>query len=219
MRQKTILLISMIFSWAGFAPGETPCLAFLGDSLTAGYNLSADQAYPALVARKMEDRGLAWRVINSGISGDTTAGGLRRIDWLLRNRIDLLVIALGANDGLRGFNPKEVEANLEAMILKVREKSPSTRIALAGMKLPDNMGADYQDAFAAVFPRVAGRFDIPLLPFLLEGVAGQPDLNLPDGIHPNEAGQRIIADQMWSFIEPLLPPDETHSKQSAAPPQ
>lgn len=181
-------------------------IVFLGDSLTSGYTLGADKAYPALIQEKIDAEGLPYKVINSGISGDTTAGGLRRIDWLLRQPVSIMVIALGANDGLRGLPVIEAENNLGAMIEKVREKSPGTKVLLAGMVLPENMGSAYKSSFDALYARVAKKYDVPLLPFILEGVAADPNLNLPDLLHPNEQGQQIMAENMWRFMEPHLPP-------------
>ncbi len=179
-------------------------IVFLGDSLTAGYQLDLDESYPLLIQQKIKQAQLPFTVVNSGISGDTTAGGLRRIDWLLRQRVDLILIALGANDGLRGLPVESMKTNLAGMIEKVRAKSPSSRILLAGMLLPENMGSSYKDEFDAAFRAVADAQHVPLMPFLLEGVAGQPGLNLPDGIHPNAEGQRIIAENVWNFISPVL---------------
>lgn len=202
-RQKYLMLGLLVFASLQ-ARAEVPRLVFLGDSLTSGYTLDADLAYPALIQRKIDTDGLNYKVINSGISGDTTAGGLRRIDWLLRQPVSIMVIALGANDGLRGLPVESAEQNLRAMIEKIREKSPDTVILLAGMLLPENMGEPYKARFEAIYPRVARAHDLPLLPFLLEGVAADPDLNLPDGIHPNEEGHRIIAERMWNFVRPHL---------------
>jgi acyl-CoA thioesterase-1 len=207
IRQNATGLIIALIALAGTIVSAQPVssrIVFLGDSLTAGYGLDADQAYPAVIAGKLRAAGHAFDVVNSGVSGDTTAGGLRRLNWLMRQPIAVLVIALGANDGLRGFAPSVTEANLDAMINRVRTESPDTRILLAGMKLPYNMGPDYVDAFAAIYPRVASRHNLPLIPFLLEGVAAEPELNLPDGIHPNSRGQQILARTIWTYLEPIL---------------
>lgn len=179
-------------------------LVFLGDSLTSGYTLDADLAYPALIQQRIDAAGLPFTVLNSGVSADTTAGGLSRLDWLLRQPMDVLVVALGANDGLRAFNPEVPRRNLTAIIEKTRERQPGCAILLAGMKLPRNMGDDYVASFEAIYPELAATYEVPLLPFLLEDVAGIPELNMPDGIHPTAEGQRIIADHMWTFIEPTL---------------
>jgi acyl-CoA thioesterase-1 len=177
---------------------------FLGDSLTAGHGLPASQAYPALVQQRISAAGLPFDVVNAGVSGDTTAGGLRRIDWLLRRRADVLVIALGANDGLRGVSLEETERNLRSIIARAREKNPEIRILLAGMKVPPNLGIPFAAGFRGIYPRVARDTGVALWPFMLEGVAGDPDLNQDDGIHPNASGQQIIAGSAWKHLRPLL---------------
>ncbi|MFI5356668.1 MAG: arylesterase [Opitutales bacterium] len=181
-------------------------LVFLGDSLTAGLGLAnpTTESYPALIQAKINAAKLPWRVINAGVSGDTTAGGLHRIEWLLRRRIDLLVIALGGNDGLRGLDPAITQANLEANIDRARARQPSIRIVIAGMEMPANLGPEYTARFRAVFPAVARSRQCALIPFLLEGVGGIPALNQPDQIHPTAAGQRRVADLVWAALEPLL---------------
>jgi acyl-CoA thioesterase-1 len=179
-------------------------VVFLGDSLTAGYGLSEEQAYPALIAERIAERGWPVRVVNAGVSGDTSAGGLRRIDWLLEQRIDVLMLALGANDGLRGFSVDQTRANLQGTVDKALAANPRTRIVVAGMVMPPNLGPDYTAAFQATFPALAAENNLPLVQFLLAGVAGEEELNQPDGIHPTAAGQRIVADTVWSTLEPLL---------------
>jgi acyl-CoA thioesterase-1 len=175
-------------------------IVFLGDSLTAGYGLEPQQAYPALVEQLLDERGRTVQVVNAGVSGDTTAGGLRRADWVLRQPVDVLVIALGANDALRGQPVEAARDNLRGIISKARAAHPRVRIILAGMLAPPNMGSAYQQAFRAIFPELAEAEAVELLPFLLEGVAGEPDLNLADGIHPNAEGQRRIARQVAEII-------------------
>lgn len=168
-------------------------IVFLGDSLTAGYGLDPQQAYPQLVENLLEEAGHDVEVVNAGVSGDTTAGGLRRIDWLLRQEMDILVIALGANDALRGQPVEATRENLEKMIDRARQAYPDLRILLAGMLAPPNMGVPYREAFREIYPQIAKARGVELMPFLLDGVAGQPSLNLPDGIHPNAKGHRVIA--------------------------
>jgi acyl-CoA thioesterase-1 len=179
-------------------------LVFLGDSLTSGYTLDADLAYPGLIQQRINTAGLPFTVINSGVSADTTAGGLSRLDWLLRQPIDVLVVALGANDGLRGFDPSIPEKNLRAIIEKTRASQPSCLIKLIGMKLPRNMGDDYVNAFERIFFDLSMTYGVELMPFLLEGVAGDPNLNMPDGIHPLPEGHQIMAKNVWNFLEPSL---------------
>lgn len=189
---------------AGLGAAETRTLLFFGDSLTAGYGLDPDDAFPALIQQKLAARDRSWHVVNAGLSGETTAGGLRRLDWILRQRVDILVIKLGGNDGLRGLDPETSRSNLEAMITRVRDRHPNARIVLAGLQMPANMGATYARRFAAMYPELARQKQITLIPFLLEGVGGVPELNQPDGIHPTAEGHRIIAETVWRVLEPLL---------------
>jgi acyl-CoA thioesterase-1 len=200
-RRVAVLLFALLPS-CSVASDRT--IAALGDSLTVGYGLRPDQAYPALLQEKIRAAGLPHNVINAGVSGDTTAGGVGRIDWLLARRVDVLILALGANDGLRGVPVAETRKNLQAIIDKTLAAHPRARIVLAGMKVPPNMGQTYADQFAALFPELAATNGLILIPFLLEGVAGRPELNQDDGIHPNAAGQRIMADTVWRAILPLL---------------
>ncbi len=179
-------------------------MLFFGDSLTAAYQIDPDRAYPALIEEKMRAENLNYRAVNAGLSGETTAGGLRRIDWVLRREIDVFVLALGGNDMLRGFDPAEVRSNLRGILQKVRNRYPDALLLLAGMKAAPNMGADYAEAFAAIYPELAAEFDIPLIPFLLEGMAANPAYNLDDLIHPNERGHRIIAENVWKLLRPQL---------------
>lgn len=187
------------------APVAVPAghtVAFLGDSLTAGLGLPESKAYPALIQARLAKEGRAWKVVNAGVSGDTTAGGLARMDWLYRQKVDVLVVALGANDGLRGLPLKETEANLRAILRRGRKEG--SRLVLVGMQLPENLGPEYRKGFAALFPRLAKEEGAPLIPFLLEGVAMDPGLNQADGIHPNEAGARQVAETVWKGLEPTL---------------
>ncbi|HJW34884.1 MAG TPA: arylesterase [Holophagaceae bacterium] len=177
-------------------------VAFLGDSLTAGLGLPESQAYPALIQARLAREGRDWKVLNAGVSGDTTAGGLARLDWLYKQKVDVLVVALGANDGLRGLPLKETEANLRAILRRGRQEG--SRLVLVGMQMPENLGPDYRKGFAALFPKVAKEERAFLIPFLLEGVALEPGLNQADGIHPNAAGALKVAETVWKGLEPLL---------------
>ena len=179
-------------------------LVFLGDSLTAGFGVQPAEAFPALIAEKIRRAGLPFEVQNAGLSGDTSAGGRRRIDWILQHRIDVLVLELGANDGLRGLELKALKANLQAIIDKTKAKNPQVKIVLAGMQVPPNLGKDYADGFQRVFAELARENDAALIPFLLEGVGGHRDLNQPDLIHPSAAGHRVVADLVWRTLEPIL---------------
>jgi acyl-CoA thioesterase I len=180
-----------------------PRIVCLGDSLTAGYGLpTADLAYPALLGDRLRKAGLEYDVINAGVSGDTSAGGLRRLDWSLQGDVRVLIVALGANDGLRGLPPSELQTNLETIVSTA--KTRRVRVLLLGMEAPPNFGAAYTRDFRAVYRRVAADRDVPLIPFFLEGVAGIANLNQADGIHPTEEGQRLIADTIWRELQPLV---------------
>jgi acyl-CoA thioesterase I len=197
------LLLAVLLPLALPAAGPKT-LVFFGDSLAAGYGVEPDESFPGLIARKVEAAGLPWRVVNAGLSGETTSGGVRRLDWILRQRVDLFVLELGGNDGLRGIPPETTRANLQAMIDRVRELNPGCTVVLAGMQMPPNMGEEYRTAFASIYPELAEKNGLPFIPFLLEGVGGDPALNLPDGIHPNPRGHQIVAETVWRTLAPLL---------------
>ncbi len=191
------------------APGEAPAperrtILFLGNSLTAGLGLDPEQAFPALIRHRIDSLGWRFEVVNAGLSGETTAGGLRRIDWLLRRPVDVLVLALGGNDGLRGIPPEVTKANLQAIIDKARARYPDVRIILAGMQAPPNLGEAFTEPFRSLFPEVARERDVALIPFLLEDVGGVPERNQADGIHPTAEGHRIIAETVWRTLRPIL---------------
>jgi acyl-CoA thioesterase I len=175
-----------------------PKVAFLGDSLAAGLHLPADQAFPAVVQRMLAARGKPFELLNAGVSGDTSAGGLRRVDWIMKQSPALVVVELGANDGLRGQPVAQVEQNLRGIIARIREHGAA--VMLLGVRIPLSYGASYVDAFAALYPRIAQDMQVPYVPFFMEGVAGVPDMNLPDGIHPTAQGHEIIAKRL---AEPL----------------
>ena len=202
----TLLAIGVASAGAQPPAGGTRTIVFFGDSITAGYGLEdpGAEAFPALIQKKIDAAGLDWRAVNAGLSGETSAGGLRRIDWVLRQPVDILVLELGANDGLRGIPVQETRANLTAIVEHVRARFPAARIILAGMRMPTNMGEDYDRSFAGTYTEVAARERIELIPFLLEGIGGRPDLNQGDGIHPTAAGHAIVADTVWRVLRPLL---------------
>ncbi|NBD38862.1 MAG: arylesterase [Verrucomicrobia bacterium] len=175
-------------------------IVFLGDSLTAGYGLDPGNAYPAVLEEMLRERGKAAKVINAGLSGDTSAGGLRRVDWILRKPVDTFVLALGANDALRGQPPEATKENLRGIIDKVRARQPRARILLAGMLAPPNMGEAYAEEFAGLYKALAREKGVERIPFLLEDVAGREALNLPDGIHPNVRGHKVIARNLLPFF-------------------
>lgn len=175
-------------------------ILFYGNSLTAGYGIDLDQAFPALIQKRLDSLGLDYTVINSGVSGETTSAGLNRLNWVLNQKVDVFVLELGANDGLRGVPLKETKQNLQEIIDLVREKNSDTQIILAGMQIPPNMGPEYTEEFRNIFPELAEKNEIPLIPFLLEGVAGNPDLNLEDGIHPTAEGHKILSENVWKIL-------------------
>ena len=186
--------------------GATRTIVFFGDSLTAGYGLDnpAEDAYPALIQKKIDAQKLPWRIVNAGLSGETSSGGLRRVDWVLRQPADIFVLALGANDGLRGISPDLTQSNLEQILQRVRAKYPHAKLVVAGMQMPPAFGADFARRFEATFPAVAKKYDATLVPFLLEGVGGLPEFNLADRIHPNVAGHERLAANVWSKLRQLL---------------
>ena len=207
-----IALSLCLFSATIFAETPTPdtsgnslkTIVFLGDSLTAGFGVDPTEAFPAVIKEKVQAAHLPFEVQNAGLSGDTSSGALRRIDWLLQRPIALLVIALGGNDGLRGLPVKSLKANLQAIIDKTKAKNPTVKIVIAGMQIPPNLGADYTTDFQRVYPELARDNHAALIPFLLEGVGGHRDLNQADQIHPTAAGHKIIADMVWRTLEPIL---------------
>lgn len=175
-----------------------------GNSLTEGYGLKPEEAYPALLQNRLDAEGFDYDVVNAGISGETTTGGKGRLSWTLVNGADIFILELGANDGLRGIPLTETELNLQNMIDTVKHKLPKAQIVLAGMQIPPNLGIDYTNEFKALYPRLAKKNEIALIPFLLEGVAGDPKLNQKDGIHPTSEGTKIVAENIWQVIQPML---------------
>jgi acyl-CoA thioesterase-1 len=200
--QRVFPITCAVFLLVPGALGGT--ILFLGDSLTAGLGLEQNQAFPALIKDKIQSEKLPFEVVNAGMSGDTTAGGLRRIDWLLQRPIDVLVLELGANDGLRGLAVTEMKRNLQAIIDKVTAKNPQVKIVIAGMQVPPNLGAGYARDFRAAFVELAQANHAALIPFLLEGVGGHTDLNQGDQIHPTAAGDKVVAENVWRVLGPLL---------------
>lgn len=199
-----MLLVSVIpaLSLGADAVDNRPRIVAFGDSLTAGLGVATEDTYPARLQRRLDEQGLRYRVINAGVSGDTTAGGVRRVEWVLKSHPDMVILELGGNDGLRGLNVQETKANLEQIIQRCQEASVT--VVLAGMKLPPNYGADYTKAFEAIYPALAKRYRVPLIPFFLDGVAGSASLNQADGIHPTSEGYRIISEKVLEQITPLL---------------
>lgn len=180
-------------------------ILFFGNSLTAGYGLdNTDDAFPGLIQKKIDSLNLPYQAVNAGLSGETTAGGNERVDWLLKQRIDIFVLELGANDGLRGLPVEETYNNLQSIIDKVKAAWPECQIVLTGMLVPPSMGQEYAENFKQIFPRLAAENELALVSFLLENVAGEVELNQEDGIHPTEQGQRIMAENVWRILHPLL---------------
>jgi len=184
-------------------------IVILGDSITAGYGLDLKQAYPALIQQKIAQAKLPFVVVNAGVSGDTSAGGLRRVTWTLSKGADILIIALGGNDGLRGISTDETKKNLLGIIKKARTKNPMIKTLIAGMQMPANMGPKFTERFKKIFPEIAKASNSRLIPFLIEDVGGDENLNQADGIHPTAEGQRIVADNVWKILLPELKKKES----------
>ena len=202
IRDMRSVMMQILLLWCCLPMLSAATIVCLGDSLTAGKGLEEDQAYPALVESLARADGLDWRVTNAGVSGDTSAAGLRRLNWILKAKPEVLFIALGANDGLRGQSVEVLSTNLTAIIEKCR--AAGTTVFMSGIQIPTNYGEDYRLAFAAVFPGVAQQHQVPLMPFLLEGVGGVPVLNQADGIHPTAEGQQQMATRVYAFLKPLI---------------
>lgn len=188
---------------AGKSEGR-PSLLILGDSIAAGYGVEETEAFPALLQKMADAASVRVEVVNAGVSGDTTAGGLRRLNWLLKRPVDVLLIELGGNDGLRGLAPETTRSNLVAIIDTARRRHPKVQVVLAGMQMPPNLGDEYVGRFAAVFPEVARQKDAVLVPHLLEGVGGRPEMNQSDQIHPTPAGHAVVATNVWRVLKPVL---------------
>lgn len=191
-------------SSAPIPAADRPSVVFLGTSLTAGLGLQPEQAYPALIQQKIDSAGLGYQVVNAGVSGETSAGARRRVEWLLREPVAVLVVETGANDGLRGLSPDSLRANIQAVFDRARAVSAPPKLVLVGMRLPPNYGRTYTQAFQAVFPDLARKNDAALVPFLLEGIGGVAGLNQADGIHPTAEGQRVMAETVWRVLGPVL---------------
>jgi len=208
LRWLAVLVTAIVWvAPPGVVPAAVPggaerVIVALGDSLTAGFGVAPEEAWPALLEGRLARGGYPHRVVNAGVSGDTSAGGLRRVDWVLRVHPELAIVALGANDGLRGQSVEATRRNLGEIVTRLQ--AGGARVLMAGMRVPPNYGAEFVTAFARVFPEVATRARVPLIPFLLDGVAADPRLNLPDGLHPNAAGHRVIADRVFPHVVSLL---------------
>jgi acyl-CoA thioesterase I len=186
------------------APPERKAVVVLGDSLAAGYGVGPGQAFPALLQKKIDTAGWPWTVVNAGVSGDTSADGLARIDWILKGKVDVLIVELGGNDGLRGLPVAGTASNLQSIVDRLLQKYPQARVVIAGMQMPPNIGQDYAAAFQNIFPALAAKNHAALVPFLLAGVGGKPELNQADHIHPTAAGHEIVAENVWKILKPVL---------------
>ena len=205
-RTSCVVVILIVTFLSGTSPSltaqEKRRIVAMGDSLTSGLGVEQREAYPAVLEKRLMARGFSYEVINAGVSGDTTAGGLRRVSWVLKSRPNLVILELGGNDGLRGLGLHQTEENLSKIIEQLLKAG--TKVVLAGMRLPTNYGKQYTDEFAAIFPRLAARYHLVLIPFFLEGVAADAGLNQADGIHPTARGYEVIVDHLLPIIEPLL---------------
>jgi len=203
-KKALLFLIFLLCLSPAMSQDDDRNILFFGNSLTAGLGLDPSQAFPNLIQEKIDSLNAGYTVINAGLSGETSAGGLSRIDWVMNQSFDIFVLELGANDGLRGLPLLSTITNLQGIMDKVLKKYPETRIILAGMMVPPNMGEDYTTEFRKIYPQLAKDNDVALIPFLLDGVAGNPGLNLPDGIHPNVEGHRIVAANVWEVLKSML---------------
>lgn len=197
-------VLRLLIPVAVFSQKSPRRILFFGDSITAGHGIDEDQAFPALIQQKIDSLDWNFKVVNGGLSGETSAGGLRRIDWMLRQPVSVFVLELGGNDGLRGIDLDATEKNLQKIIDKVKAKYPDAPIILAGMQVPPNLGPDYTEKFKDMYPELAERNSVTLIPFLLKDVGGHPELNQADGIHPTARGHQIIAETVWDTLKPIL---------------
>ena len=203
---RSTMIIWLVFCGAAVAEeaDSTRTVLFYGDSLTAGYGIDREQAFPALIQARIDSLGWDYEVFNAGLSGETSAGGLRRIDWILRQKVDVFALELGANDGLRGIDLKDTRANLQGIVDRVKAKYPDVVLVVVGMQMPPNLGPEYTAEFKGLYSSLAEQNGAALIPFLLAGVGDRPELNLPDGNHPTVAGHKVVAENVWAVLGPLL---------------
>jgi len=223
MKKGSIIITCLIILFSGCADDKKPAdssdnhtvkdsvtvekkktIVFFGNSLTAGYGLSPSQAFPAIIQKKIDSLGLPYQVVNAGVSGETSSGGNTRVDWILRQPVDIFILELGANDGLRGIPLSETRKSLQSIIDKVKSKYPATKLVFAGMQVPPNMGQKYSTEFRNIYTELATKNAMTLVPFILEGVGGETHLNQEDGIHPTAEGHIIVAENLWRHLEKLL---------------
>ena len=203
---RSTMIMWLVFCGAAVAEeaDSTRTVLFYGDSLTAGYGIDREQAFPALIQARIDSLGWDFEVFNAGLSGETSAGGLRRIDWILRQKVDVFVLELGANDGLRGIDLKDTRSNLQGIVDRVKAKYPDVVLVVVGMQMPPNLGPEYTAEFKGLYSSLAEQNGAALIPFLLAGVGDRPELNLPDGNHPTVAGHKVVAENVWAVLGPLL---------------
>ncbi|WP_138430121.1 arylesterase [Fodinibius saliphilus] len=210
-----VFVILLLFPLLLAAQDSEQRILFFGDSITAGYGINTKKAFPALIQQRIDSLGWNFQAVNAGLSGETSAGGVRRVDWMLRQPVSVFVLELGGNDGLRGIDLDATKKNLQKIIDKVEQQYPKAEIIITGMQVPPNLGPEYTEKFKEMYPELARKNDIILLPFLLKGVAGDPELNQADGIHPTAKGHEIIAETVWDTLKPILKKkrkEETYSK-------
>ena len=203
---RSTMIIWLVFCGAAVAEeaDSTRTVLFYGDSLTAGYGIDREQAFPALIQARIDSLGWDFEVFNAGLSGETSAGGLRRIDWILRQKVDVFALELGANDGLRGIDLKDTRSNLQGIVDRVKAKYPDVVVVVVGMQMPPNLGPEHIAEFKGLYSSLAEQNGAALIPFLLAGVGDRPELNLPDGNHPTVAGHKVVAENVWAVLGPLL---------------
>ena len=203
---RSTMIIWLVFCGAAVAEeaDSTRTVLFYGDSLTAGYGIDREQAFPALIQARIDSLGWDYEVFNAGLSGETSAGGLRRIDWILRHKVDVFALELGANDGLRGIDLKDTRSNMQGIVDRVKAKYPDVVVVVVGMQMPPNLGPEYTAEFKGLYSSLAEQNGAALIPFLLAGVGDRPELNLPDGNHPTVAGHKVVAENVWAVLGPLL---------------
>lgn len=203
-RILTIFVILFLSTGVLYGQEDTRRILFFGDSITAGYGIEKEEAFPALIQQKIDSLGWNFNAVNAGLSGETSSGGLRRVDWMLNQPVSVFVLELGGNDGLRGVDLDVTKENLQKIIDKVEEKYPAAEIIIGGMQVPPNLGSDYTEQFKEMYPDLAQKNNVKLIPFLLEDVGGNPELNQSDDIHPTAEGHQVIAETVWDTLKPVL---------------
>ena len=204
MKKLYLILAILMLMFTSLKAQDTKSILIFGDSITAGLGVEPQQAFPALIQSKIDSLGLNYNVINGGLSGETSAGGLRRIDWVLQREVDIMILELGGNDGLRGIELSSTKENLQEIINKSKSKYPEIEILIAGMQVPPKLGTEYTKEFVEIYPSLAKENSLPLIPMILDKVGGNSDLMQSDQIHPNVEGHRVVAEEIWGYLQPLL---------------